>query len=272
MSSHRPTYRPAKAIENAGGYKRWVSTTAVSSKALPGYLKLKTRQPGQNTREEIAERDLRRELDERESKSSNNNALSITSSSSIIETEEKKEEETFIASPLQVQTSETKNIQISESDEEDDQLASSDDELPDDENHKNKEEEDEEGEVHETDDDDSDAELERELERIRKEREEEALRKKKEEKERLTKEETFDLLTSNPLLRPVFDENEENDDDTSSVYSDTSSISSIGLKRKWNEDTVFKNQARDEPQTKKRFINDTIRSDFHKKFLEKYIK
>jgi protein CWC15 len=34
---------------------------------------------------------------------------------------------------------------------------------------------------------------------------------------------------------------------------------------------VFKNQARDEPQLKKRFINDTIRNDFHRRFLNKYI-
>ncbi len=30
-------------------------------------------------------------------------------------------------------------------------------------------------------------------------------------------------------------------------------------------------QARTEPATKKRFINDTIRNDFHKKFISKYI-
>jgi protein CWC15 len=35
---------------------------------------------------------------------------------------------------------------------------------------------------------------------------------------------------------------------------------------------VFRNQARNVPEQKKRFINDTIRNDFHKKFLNKYIK
>jgi len=43
------------------------------------------------------------------------------------------------------------------------------------------------------------------------------------------------------------------------------------VKRRWDDDVIFKNQAR-EPDNKKRFINDTIRNDFHKKFLEKYIK
>ena len=34
---------------------------------------------------------------------------------------------------------------------------------------------------------------------------------------------------------------------------------------RWDDDVVFKNQARGEPKAQKRFINDTIRSDFHKK-------
>ncbi len=57
-------------------------------------------------------------------------------------------------------------------------------------------------------------------------------------------------LTGNPLLTP----------------SATSQV-----KRRWNDDVVFRNQSRGEPEKKKRFINDTIRSDFHKKFLWKYI-
>ena len=43
------------------------------------------------------------------------------------------------------------------------------------------------------------------------------------------------------------------------------------LKKKWYEDTVFKNQANNEQKTKKRFINDTVRSDFHRKFLSKTV-
>ena len=43
-------------------------------------------------------------------------------------------------------------------------------------------------------------------------------------------------------------------------------------KRRWDDDVVFKNQTRGEPRTKKRFVNDTIRSDFHRRFLNKYIK
>ncbi|CAN7050257.1 unnamed protein product [Brassica oleracea var. botrytis] len=39
----------------------------------------------------------------------------------------------------------------------------------------------------------------------------------------------------------------------------------------WDDDVVFKNQARGEMKAPKRFINDTIRNDFHRKFLHRYM-
>ena len=47
---------------------------------------------------------------------------------------------------------------------------------------------------------------------------------------------------------------------------------STGVKRRWDDDVVFRNQTRGAPKPTKRFINDSIRNDFHKKFLTKYIK
>ena len=43
---------------------------------------------------------------------------------------------------------------------------------------------------------------------------------------------------------------------------------------RWDDDVVFKNCAKgvDEARKEKRFINDTLRSEFHKKFMEKYVK
>lgn len=43
------------------------------------------------------------------------------------------------------------------------------------------------------------------------------------------------------------------------------------VKRRWDDDVVFKNCARGD-DGKKGYINDTLRSEFHKKFMEKYIK
>jgi len=40
---------------------------------------------------------------------------------------------------------------------------------------------------------------------------------------------------------------------------------------RWDDDVVFKNQARKEQQPRKRFINDPTRNDFHKRFLQKFI-
>nr|XP_009930902.1 PREDICTED: spliceosome-associated protein CWC15 homolog [Opisthocomus hoazin] len=60
-------------------------------------------------------------------------------------------------------------------------------------------------------------------------------------------------------------------------YSNISQICAIAnskVKRRWDDDVVFKNCAKgiDETKKDKRFVNDTLRSEFHKKFMEKYIK
>ncbi|XP_031495598.1 uncharacterized protein LOC116261117 [Nymphaea colorata] len=102
------------------------------------------------------------------------------------------------------------------------------------------------------DDDDDDAEaLMAELEKIRKERAEEKLRKEQQKREEELKAKEAELIRGNPLLNPT---------------------TSFNVKRRWDDDVVFKNQTRGETKTPKRFINDTIRNDFHRKFLHKYMK
>jgi protein CWC15 len=84
--------------------------------------------------------------------------------------------------------------------------------------------------------------LERELEKIRQERAEAA---------RLN----ASLLTFNP-------------------NSSSSSSSSSG-RRDWIEETVFRNQAashRSSSSSSKSFVNDTVRNEFHRKFLDRYVK
>lgn len=87
----------------------------------------------------------------------------------------------------------------------------------------------------------------RELEKIKRER---AEAKAKEERERAAEEEEqreIDVARGNPLLN-------KND---------------FTMKRRWDDDVVFKNQARgtEDRNKKKEFINDMLRSDFHKKFM-----
>ena len=48
--------------------------------------------------------------------------------------------------------------------------------------------------------------------------------------------------------------------------------SSSVMRKKWYEETVFKNQSRGEPVQQKRFINDTVRNDFHLRFMHRFLK
>merc|ERR1712025_880890 len=45
------------------------------------------------------------------------------------------------------------------------------------------------------------------------------------------------------------------------------------IKKRWDDDVVFKNCSRAEPDDKdKAFINDSLRNEFHRKFMDKYVK
>lgn len=101
------------------------------------------------------------------------------------------------------------------------------------------------------DDDDEDTEeLMRELAKIKKEREEEEEKKKEEQRKQDERSQREEIMKGNPLV---------------------AGAGNVSLKRSWDDDTVFKNQARTAPKQKQRFINDAVRSDFHRKFLNKYV-
>ena len=104
-----------------------------------------------------------------------------------------------------------------------------------------------ESETEDEDDEDEEAELMRELAKIKAERaaakaaEEEAREKEEEEKREV------DIAKGNPLMnKPDF-----------------------GVKRRWDDDVVFRNQARgtEERGKRKEFVNDLLRSDFHRRFM-----
>ncbi|KAM8976642.1 spliceosome-associated protein CWC15 homolog [Pelodytes ibericus] len=110
------------------------------------------------------------------------------------------------------------------------------------------------------DSDDDTAALLAELEKIKKERAEEQARKELEQKAEEERIRMENILSGNPLLNlsgPV-----------------QQAQASFKVKRRWDDDVVFKNCAKgvDEMKKDKRFVNDTLRSEFHKKFMEKYIK
>jgi protein CWC15 len=53
--------------------------------------------------------------------------------------------------------------------------------------------------------------------------------------------------------------------------STTSSAATFTVKRRWDDDLIFKNQAAgiDEKPKRGDFVNDLLRSEFHKKFMNK---
>ena len=89
----------------------------------------------------------------------------------------------------------------------------------------------------------------KEFQKIKEQREQEERQRVSQKQEEYQRNRDQEILKGNPLV-------------AGEDYS---------LKKKWYEDTIFRNQARLEIKDKQRFINDAVRSDFHKKFLYKYI-
>lgn len=232
---HRPTFHPAVASSSSsfGGFK----TQHTSAKSQPGHKQLKYRQHGQNTEQEMRYSDMRMELQKREAALDSEKKMALA----MIENEEKTVELPLLLTDS-VTLAATADINIATFDDQDADFGDSDDS-------------DDESSSDDDDDDDDEEELQRELEKIKAERL--AAAQRKEEEQRQLEENSLreGALRSNPLMQGL---NEE-----------------IGgqakIKRKWNDDVVFRNQASTEPEVKKRFINDTIRNDFHRSFLRKYM-
>ncbi|EXJ93064.1 hypothetical protein A1O3_01620 [Capronia epimyces CBS 606.96] len=98
----------------------------------------------------------------------------------------------------------------------------------------------------ESDEEDETAELMRELEKIKRERAEQKAREEAEQAKEAQDRREEDIALGNPLLNPK----------------------AFNVKRRWDDDVIFKNQARGtEQKGNKEFVNDLLRSDFHKKFM-----
>ena len=135
------------------------------------------------------------------------------------------------------------------------------------------EDEDSDDDDDDDDDDEETAELLAELEKIKKERAEEQARAKAAAEAKSEAEKDLAALVGNPLMAGD-EEGEEGEGAGSNRNRNRNSEvrDSFTVTQKWYEDSVFKNQSRGEPDNKKkRFINDTVRNQFHLQFLKKYI-
>ncbi|KAM1039570.1 hypothetical protein ACFX13_029597 [Malus domestica] len=224
----RPTWAPAKGGNEQGGTRIFGPSQKYSSRDMAAHTSLKPRKPGQDTQDELQNKNLREELEESERKH-----YSSKDKSYSYDRDRRRGNQLLLEGGRRDTEIVPRNIDADDSDVE----AQSDDES---------------GEDDDDEEDDMEALL-AELEQIKKEKAEEKLRKERLEREEELKVKEAELLRGNPLLNGA-------------------APASFSVKRRWDDDVVFKNQARGETKTPKRFINDTVRSDFHRKFLQKYMK
>ena len=235
-TAHRPPFDPARGKEAARG-------VAYHQRLLPAHTLLKHRQPGQGGAAEQTKRDLRAELLEAEARHfAKKNGTYV--------------EEGAAADPSSAPKRPIAAIEAADGEEDEDETEQKRRRIEMLEKYRDVDADDSDESSDSSDDDDDEedetAALQRELEKIKRERaeakaKEEAARAKEEEEAR-----EIDVARGNPLLN--------NRDFT--------------MKRRWDDDVVFKNQARgtEDKNKKKEFINDMLRSDFHKKFMSKYVR
>ncbi|XP_037941369.1 protein CWC15 homolog [Teleopsis dalmanni] len=233
----RPTFDPARGGSGRGEKDLSALSKQYSSRDLPGHTKLKYRETGQGTSEELRNRDFRKELEERERDTRPNKTLpsivrkAIEANNSVSNNKRAKLDQTPAA--VNLDADDPVDNDSSEDDSDD------------------------------SDSEDDTAALMAELNKVRQERLQETARKeqeKKQEEERIRME---NILSGNPLINYA---------PGTAATASKATGGDLKVKRRWDDDVVFKNCARTEPEKKSHFINDSLRCEFHKKFMEKYIK
>ena len=259
-TAHRPTWKAAVGQASTGGWTAGGATSSAKAVlSLNSHTQLKFRKGHQTVADDRqkALKDSLRKLEEAERKASApNGAISKRRPVSQVLEEEGRLK-------LLKQTEEVDDVALANKYDDDDADADDDDDSNGDaDNHEDGDSDlskddldassDEEDES--SDDEDDEAALQAELAKIRAERD--AVKQRQAEEEAKLEESKLEeaALLGNPLLA-----------------GDGLDLTGK-LKRKWNDDVVFRNQAKGEPEVKKRFINDTIRNDFHKRFLNKFIR
>ncbi|OJJ50557.1 hypothetical protein ASPZODRAFT_126440 [Penicilliopsis zonata CBS 506.65] len=231
-TAHRPTFDPARGKEALRG-------PAYHQRLLPAHTLLKVRQAGQEDQSQV--RDLRAELLQAEAahfaKKRGDVPEQAVGDQAPAVKRQLEGPTSGDGSPAEDEDLEAKRRRILEETRHIDADSDASEE----------EDSDEESDS----DEDEAAELMRELEKIKRERQEQ---KEKEERERAAEEEEkreYDIARGNPLLNPE----------------------DFNMKRRWDDDVVFKNQARGtQDKNGKEFVNDLLRSDFHKRFMSKYVR
>jgi len=117
------------------------------------------------------------------------------------------------------------------------------------------------------DDDDETAELLRELEKIKRERAEEKARQEREQSASDAASREAEIATGNPLLNLAAALGQQVPTGVNTTVPGT-----FAVKKRWDDDLIFKNQAISTKDKPTHFVNDLLRTEFHKKFMAKFIK
>ncbi|KAJ3773519.1 Cwf15/Cwc15 cell cycle control protein [Lentinula raphanica] len=253
-TAHRPTWDPAQARDVKGGSRQ------MSVRDMPSHTKLKFRQIGQTSTAEVEKRDLRAELLAAEQEARNKKRKA---EGKPLEVEDKP--------PLADEEANKRRKMLQdalEMDKDDDDDDEEDDNDKETETNKDRDEEEEEDSHSDEDSDEEDdtAALLRELEKIKRERAEEKARQEREQSASEAASREMDIATANPLLNLAAALGQP-------TSMNTAAPGTFAVKRRWDDDLIFKNQAmstRDKPQGQ--FVNDLLRTEFHKKFMAKFIK
>ncbi|KAL2047142.1 hypothetical protein N7G274_001161 [Stereocaulon virgatum] len=209
---------------------------AYHQRLLPAHTQLKIRQPGQGGDADPQVRDLRAQLLEAEAAHFQKTNPSATKPTESV-TPSKRQLEDGLAENEEESLDTKRRRVLEETRDVDADSGGSESENSEDDS---------------DDEDDETAELLRELEKIKRERAEQKEKEEREKAELEQEKREKDIALGNPLLMPA---------------RDTES------KRRWDDDVVFRNQARGtENRGKKEFVNDLLRSDFHKRFMSKYVR
>lgn len=213
-----------------------------SSRDLPGHTKLKYREQGQGNSDELRSRDFRDELERRE-RDGKSGPKPVSAARRAIEASSS-------STSSKRQKLESANLDADDPDEEDSDNS-------------------------DNDSDDDTAALLAELNKIKRERAVENEQKdadRKKEEERIRMENILSGNYQHLFLGSVAHISLSHFPGNPLLNYSSASRGDLKIKRRWDDDVVFKNCARSEPNKSKTFINDSLRSEFHKKFMEKYIK
>mmetsp|Transcript_35721 Transcript_35721/g.93366 ORF Transcript_35721/g.93366 Transcript_35721/m.93366 type:complete len:221 (-) Transcript_35721:286-948(-) len=218
-TAHRPTWTPAIGGTGKAEGKLGALSKQYSVRDQAAHTKLKVRRDGQDTEGELAKRDFKAELEERER----------------LHFSKRKADEAGALAEVQEQAE--KRLKAIEAIDDD---LDADDPVADDDS---------------GDDSDSDdeAELLRELQKIKSERAAEAAEKEAAKAEEMEQVKSEVYMKGNPLLNQ--------------------NATDFAVARRWDDDVVFKNCAKKEDDAAAGdFVNDTLRSAFHRRFMSKYVR